>query len=300
MKLAAYFMAADPSWLRASLASYYGIVDRIFVSYDVNHLGWTGRPVPVQRCLELARKIDTDGKITELPGEFWRPDFDPMANDTHQRQVTLDAASQDADWVLHLDTDEIVLDPAAFTQAIATADENGRDGLEYPARCMYAWLGSGRYLEQSTRFGRLSASYPGTVAIRAGTRLNVARHGPASSRLWRIDFRRQNTDTAHAPGTRVDAQVRADQAILHLSWVRSEADLRSKGGSSGHAHDFDWSRAVTRWSRRQRHPYLTTLTSPLRRGAGMQWLRLGSAKLSLPPGADERTGDGWREPGQRS
>jgi hypothetical protein len=295
MRIAAYIMAGDPAWLRSSVESYYDLVDQLYVSYDEGGLSWTGQPLPVQRCLDLVREVDRARKVVYLPGTFWRPDAAPMDNDTHQRQVTLNAAAEDADWVVQLDTDEIVLDPDEFVRAIGTADANGRDGLEYPARCMYAALGDGRYLEQSSRFGRLAATYPGPVAVRTGTRLTVARQGPSPESLWRVDFRRQNTDPGHPAGARVDATVRPDQAIVHLSWVRSEADLRAKGGSSGHANDFNWSLAVAKWRWRQEHPVSTILTTPLRFGFGLRWFRLGRVAVPLAPGTDRRIGDGWSE-----
>lgn len=291
LRLAAYLMAGDAAWLRPSLASYYDMVDRIVVTYDAQRLGWTGRPVAVEECLEIVRALDSANKVEFLPGRFWRSECTPMENDTYQRQVSLAAAGRGVDWILQLDTDEIVLDAEALATEIAAAEANGREGLEYPARWMYASLGGDRYLEQSNRYGRLAAGYPGPVAVRAGARLRHARQGPEWSQLWRVDFRRKNTDPAHPRGVRVDSVVSADQAVLHLSWVRTEAELRAKGRSSSHADDLDWDRAVDRWLWHQRHPYLTVLTTPMRGGGVSRWLRIGrvpTARLDRP--VDDRDG----------
>ena len=223
LRLAAYVLAGDAAWLRQSLESYYDLVDEIVVSYDTAMLGWTGEPVPVKKCLEIAASaLDREQKVSYLQGEFWRPAFSPMENETHQRQVSLDAAANGADWIIQLDADEILLDPAAFSGALADGHVEGRSGLEYPARWMYAALGRNRYLEQSSRFGRLAAGYPGPVAVRPGTRLRVGRQGPEAAQLWRVDFRNRNTDPAHPRDIHIDGVVRPLQAILHLSWVRSE------------------------------------------------------------------------------
>ena len=283
IRITGYVMAADPAWIRASVSSYYAIVDQLVVSYDADGLGWTGDPIPVAECLDAIRAVDHQRKVLLLPGAFWRPGYSPMANDTNQRQASLDVAGQGAEWVLQIDTDEILLDEAAFVSALHDADENRRDGLEYPARWLYATVSSGRYLEQSSRFGRLAAGYPGPVAVRPGVTLRVARQGPDA--LWRVDFRARNTDPSHQPGTRVDAVVAPRSGIAHMSWVRREDEMRAKARSSSHAYDFDWDRAIDRWRRHQRHPRLAALMTPFRRGGVSRWLRL--SRIDLPAEAKQ-------------
>jgi hypothetical protein len=280
LRVAAYVLAADPAWLSAGVRSYYGLVSRIFVSYDADGRSWTGQQLPIERCLDIIRELDTDGKVTLLPGRFWRPAERPLDNDTYQRQVCIDAASEIADWIIQLDADEILLDPATFARELVAADADGRDGLEYPARCLYASLARGRYLEESRRFGGIAATYPGPVAVRAGSRLRVARQGPSS--LRRVDFRKRNTDPSHPRSSPVDAVIAPAQGMIHFSWVRSEEELRAKGRSSGHAHDFDWDKAIDSWLWHQRHPYLTALTTPLRRRPPSRWLRI--SRIELPDG----------------
>lgn len=111
MRITAYVLVADPNYLRESLLSYYDHVDRIVLSYDENATSWTGTPIPVAECLAVIDDLDVDGKCERMPGHFARLEHHPLENETYQRQLALDEAGKDADWVLQLDTDEVMLDP---------------------------------------------------------------------------------------------------------------------------------------------------------------------------------------------
>ncbi len=119
MRLHAYVLAADPAWLVQSVRSYYDLVDRIVVSYDQDATSWTGTPLEVEHCLRLLKTADPDGKIVHSPGHYARPEHKPMDNETYQRQRALDEASEGADWVLQLDTDEVFGAPATFLDCLA-------------------------------------------------------------------------------------------------------------------------------------------------------------------------------------
>lgn len=265
MRLHAYVMAADPAFLAASVLSYYGVVDRIVVSYDEDGRSWAGHEIPVDLCRSILRELDADGRCVFSPGRFVRPDLHPMEAETAQRQAALDEASSGADWVLQLDTDEVIPDVDAFVGTIASAEAAGAGGLEYPARWLYSRTAAGRFLERSGRFGGITASYPGALAVRAGARLTRARQ-PASP-LFRVDVRPWNTDPSHPRDALVHRVVDPGQAVLHYSWVRTADTMRRKLGWSGHAPDTDGAREYRRWEWRKRHPIATAAISPLR-GAG--------------------------------
>src|SRR5690606_37064795 len=206
MRVSAYVLLADPSFLAASLSAYYHLVYRVVLSYDETRTSWTGTPLPVDECLAIVETIDTDGKCVRAPGRFARLDEHPLDNDTHQRQSALDAASDGADWVLQLDTDEVMLDPDAFLASLDRAERAGAGGLHFPSRWLYSRVAPGRYLEASTRLGRPAASYPGPLAVRAGTTLTHARQ--ADVPLWRVDLRPWNTDPSHRHDAVVHEVVR--------------------------------------------------------------------------------------------
>ncbi|WP_426323443.1 hypothetical protein [Microbacterium sp. E-13] len=264
MKLHAYVLAGDPAWIAQGIGSFYGLVDRIVVSYDADGLSWSGHPLSTEESLSRIAAADSDGKVVLRPGRFSNPELMAMWAETAQRQDALDAASEGADWVLQLDTDEVVADPVAFLAAIDAAEARGASAVEYPARVLYARSSSGRFLETCGRFWSTQSSYPGPVAVRAGTTLSHARQA-AGVPTYRVDVSAWNTDPARPSTTRVDHVIPRDQALLHLSWVRTEAQMAEKRAVSGHARGRDWDRELDRWRRRMRHPYLTAAGAPFTR-----------------------------------
>jgi hypothetical protein len=279
MRLTAYVLVADPSFLAASLRAYYAHVDRIVLSYDRTSTSWTGTPLPVEECLALVKEVDVDGRCVHAPGDYVRLGDKPFDAETRQRQDALDLASQDADWVLQLDTDEVMLDPQAFLAALRRADAAGADGLDYPSRWLYSRVAPGRYLEASSRLWRPRASYPGPLAVRAGTRLRHARQ--ADVPLYRVDLGPWNTDPAHPHDATVHEVVDPEAAVLHFSWVRSPDVMRRKFGWSGHTEDYSRPVVYERWERRTRRPRAAVLGSPLRR---TDWYRL--VRVPEPPGGE--------------
>jgi hypothetical protein len=175
MKLAAYVLAADPTWVRTSVLAYYPYVSRIVVSYDRGGRGWSGAPVPARRCVAALRSIDVARKLRFVPGDHAGRHADLMAAETAQRQTALDIASAGADWVLQLDTDEVVPDAGALCRALADVPP-AYQGVAWPMRVLYRRLRGGRYLEVAAPDGGLHVEYPGPVAVRAGATLHHARN----------------------------------------------------------------------------------------------------------------------------
>lgn len=269
MRVHAYVLAADPHFLRESIAAYYDRVERIVVSYDRSARSWTGTPLPVDECLAVIRDLDAAGKCVLAPGDYARTDVDPLENDTYQRQHALDEAGDGADWVLQLDTDEVLGSLPTFVGALERADAVGAAGLDYPARWLYSRVGPGRYLEASRRFWGPAASFPGPVAVRAGTSLRLARQ--ADVPLYRVDFRPWSTDPFHPRDAVVHEVIPLEDGIVHYSWVRSDDDMQRKFGWSGHTAAYSEPQVLRRWRQRSRHPWRTVATNALRRN---DWYRL--------------------------
>ncbi|RXZ50146.1 hypothetical protein [Agromyces binzhouensis] len=264
MRLNAYVLAGDPAWIAESLGSYYPLVERIVVSYDRSHRSWSGHPLSVEESLRRISALDPEGKVVLLPGDHVAVDRSLMATETAQRQAALDAASEGADWVLQLDTDEVLPAPGVLLDQLAAADARGAGALDFPLRNLYAMTEDGRFLEQCGRFWTTQAAYPGPVAVRAGTALTVARQARGVLH-HRVDVAPRNTDPAHPRNTRVDAVIPAAHAVLHLSWVRTEEQMREKRDVSGYAANRDWDRDLARWRWRAKHPLLTTAAAPVTR-----------------------------------
>ena len=168
---------------------------------------------------------DPQGKILMLPGDHSDPDRFVLDVETEHRQSALDAASEGADWVIQLDTDELLPSPSAFAAQLALAEQRGADALEFPARIIYARTPSGRFLEQCGRLWTAQSAYPGPVAVRAGTRLSHARQA-AGSPMHRVDVAPWNTDPAHPR--------ECDSPCRHQPGPRDPAyELGADGGADG-------------------------------------------------------------------
>ena len=272
-------LLGDPTFLRASILAYYDRVDRIVLSFDESSTSWTGTTLPVERCLEIVQEIDVQGKCVSLPGRHDAHRSEPMRGETEQRQAALDAASDGADWVLQLDTDEVAPTPARLFGSLDRAQSSEAQGLDYPSRWLYARVARGRYLERTNRWWQVAASYPGPIAVRSGTRLRYARQidGP----LHRVDMRARNTDPWRARSARVDEVVGVDDAILHFAWVRAADVMERKLRWSGHAKQLADPSHYRLWLRRTRHPLAAAAGTPLRRN---DWYRV--TRIPEPPGGD--------------
>lgn len=280
-RISAYVLVADPSFLRQSLSAYYAYVDRIVLSYDRSSISWTGTSLPIDQCLRIIAEIDIDGKCEHHPGDFARLDRTAFDNETYQRQVALDEASTGADWVLQLDTDEVMLRPDVFIAMLERADKKGAAGLDFPSRWLYTRVSRGRYLEVAGRLWQSAASYPGPLAVRAGTILRHARQ--ADIELFRVDFAVPGTDRWRARDAPVHAVIPVDSAVMHFSWVRDPDMIRRKFAWSGHTDQMRPPKVLRRWLWRTRHPVLTILTTPFRRRNDGQY-RL--ARIPEPPGGE--------------
>ena len=284
MRINAYIMAADPAWIEASVLSYYDLVQKIVVSYDEEGLSWSGTPLRVDACLERLKRIDSKGKLRFYPGRFARLDCNPMKNDTRQRQCALDLAGRDADWVLQLDTDEVLADSAEFASCLAQAQHSNFSAMEYPARWLYQSAGDERYLERCSRLWRAVAGFPGPVAVRPGVQLRNARQCDAP--LFRVDFRKRNTDPCHHADAPVHRVVHPACGIIHYSWIRSEEELVSKTSAWGHSQE-NWDAEIRYWRWAGRHPRMAIMATPLMKYAR----RLRMARIPTPYPAGK-----WKAP----
>jgi hypothetical protein len=248
-KIKAYILAADPTWIECSVSAYYPCVDEIIVSYDRRGLGWTGAPVALDECLERLRAVDFDRKMKFVPGDFSGAVRDPMENDTLQRNVALQLASEDADWVLQLDTDEYLPSPAALLGALQKADLQGAGALEWPMRVLYRNLPGGRALEICARDGSDHFEYIAPVAVRSGKRLVHSRqtNGAVLRALVRGDCSSVQLSRPLAVGEVREELLNSGEAIIHNSWARSPADLRRKLASWSHASARAWIYYWARW-----------------------------------------------------
>lgn len=248
-RIKAYVLAADPTWLEQSLGAYYGLVDEIIVSYDRSSRGWTGAPIPVEECLTRLSVLDRCKKMRFVPGDFSSPVKDPMENDTLQRRIALQLASEDADWVLQLDTDEWLPAPLALFDAIERADELEVDGVEWPMRVLYRRLRTEGALEVCSTDGGDHFEYIAPIAVRAGVRLRHSRRidGRILRAVVKGDSRSLQLTRPVEAGEIREERLRPDEAIFHNSWARSPVELMRKLASWSHSGPSAWRHFFFRW-----------------------------------------------------
>lgn len=274
MRLKAYILLADPAWIEKSILSYYNAVEEIIVSYDRESRGWTGAPLAIDECLRRLKAIDGDRKMRFCPGDYYSPDRDPMANDTYQRQCAVDLAGADADWILQLDTDEVLPDPARLMDMLEYAAEKNIRAVEWPMRVFFQRLPDGRFLEICESQAEGHFEYPGPVAVRPGTRLASARR--TAGRYVRAVVLGDRSLQTNRPAETNEHRVnfcRPEEAIVHFSWVRTPAEVRSKIASWGHSdgwktwffYQLYWKSAPRFWRwYRDFHPFARGLWPALR------------------------------------
>ena len=248
-RIKAYVLAADPTWLERSVGAYYPFVDEIVVSYDRSSRGWTGAPVPVEECLTRLSVLDGDRKMRFVPGDFSSAVKDPMENDTLQRGVALQLASESADWVLQLDTDEWLPEPYALLECIESASVLGVGGVDWPMRVLYRRLGTEGALEVCAPDGEDHFEYIAPVAVRAGSRLLHSRRtgGSILRAVVRGDSRSIQLKRPLEAGEVREQRLSPNEAILHNSWARSPVELMRKLASWSHSGASAWRHFLLHW-----------------------------------------------------
>lgn len=250
MRLKAYILAADPAWIEASVLSYYDIVEEILVSYDQDSKGWTGAPVDVEECLRRLRAIDRDGKMRYSPGHYARLEHQPMENETYQRQCAIDEIGDSADWILQLDTDEVLPRSQALLDVLAEAQRMDVPAVEWPMRVLFRRLADGRFLEVCSADGKDRYEYPGPIAVRSGVRLVDARRADGTFLRPVASGDAQSLQVIRPPEARERRVTlpEASDAIIHNTWARLPASIKAKIRSWGHNVGLkSWLFYYTRW-----------------------------------------------------
>lgn len=248
-RINAYVLAADPTWIERSVNAYYPFVDRIVVSYDRNSRGWTGAPVPVEECLTRLSVLDGDRKMRFIGGDFSSAVKDPMENDTLQRGGALARASEGADWVLQLDTDELLPVPQALLDAIESAEKLALTGVEWPMRVLYRGIDATEALEVCAPDGADHFEYIAPIAVRSGTALiHSRRTGKSVLRaVVRGDSRSLQLRRPLEQGEVREERLDPGEAIIHNSWARPPLEMMRKLASWSHSGTAAWVHFLLRW-----------------------------------------------------
>ena len=236
LRLGAYILPGDSTWLAKSVAAYYPLLDDLVVPVPVNAVGWTGRKIPVESVLAMLRVLDHRGILRVVNGE-WIDVDQPMRADTAQRQAALDALVGRVDWVLQIDNDELLPDHVALRRAIDAAESEGLSAVEWPMRVLFRRTRRWVYEVVSTD-GRPRYDYPGPIAVRPDVTLVDARRveGAFLRPVVLGDDRSLQLRRTPESGERRWIELLPEDAIVHNSWARSSRDIWQKTRSWGHAN----------------------------------------------------------------
>lgn len=233
-RIGAYLLPGDPVWLASSLSRYYDVLDDLVVVAPRSGVGWTGRKLPVQECLDVVAAHDHRGIHRIVWGE-WQDTEQPMHAETSQRRAGIEAL-QAVDWILQVDNDEVLPHVDALMAAIRSAEAHHLAAVEWPMRVLYRRTSSGAYLEVVDRDGP-RYDYPGPIAVRPDVDLVDARRcaGPFLRPVVRGDDRSLQLRHDAEPGEFRDEFLEPGDAIVHNSWARTPASIRRKMTTWGHA-----------------------------------------------------------------
>jgi hypothetical protein len=272
-RLGAYVLPGDTVWLEKTLTRTYPLLDALVVPVPLDGIGWNGHPVPVDEALTIIRRVDTRGILTTVRGR-WVDPAEPMRGDTAQRQAAVDALAGTVDWVLQLDGDELLPEPAALLRAIDAAEEQKLRAIEWPMRVLFRrtrrWV-----FEVVGLHGEARYDYPGPIAVRPDVELIDARR-VAGDYLRAVvvgDHSSLQVVRPAEPSEHRWVDLRPEEAIIHNSWARPARAIRQKIRSWGHANDVGRERYF--WLRWYPSPITWRFVRNLHPFARDLWPRLG-------------------------
>ena len=100
----------------------------------------------------------------------------------------------------------------------------------------------------------------------SAARLRRTRSFADSGAVFRVDFRRTNTDPHRGSEWPVHALVGADQGIVHFARVRDKAAMRARSRYHTHAASIDWDSFFSEWELAHRRPHWFCIRYSPRRG----------------------------------
>jgi hypothetical protein len=234
-RLGAYVLPGDSTWLAYTLPRYYDLLDDLVVVAPEDRLGWTGRPVPVDECLDIVRRLDRR-HICRIRWGQWHDQHTPIRADTAQRQAGIDALSDRVDWVVQIDNDELLPHPDRLTNVLSIAASERVPAVEWPMRVLYRRGSRGRFFEVRTSTGAPNHEYPGPIAVAAGSHAVEARRcsGP-----FLRPFAPQAQGSLQLSRPPASDEIRIgclepSDAIVHNSWARDPASVHQKVRNWGH------------------------------------------------------------------
>ena len=257
----------DAETIERSVGSYYQHVEAILLSTDPSR-GWTGAPITSDGTVDLVRALDREGKLTVAAGDHYKTP-DPSLNDTLQRQDAVDRLAKlrpDLDWILQIDADEVFFHFPNLIERLAALPSRTR-AVAWWWVSAFQRTEDGRLLVVTDYEGRPMPEYFPT-GHRPPAKLESCRaihhrvKSPFLRKVLKLDYVPPLDRNAFGPY----------QAVLHLSFAKSERRIREKLSTYTHSNQIDrnrlletWLAAPTEWeSIRDFHPLTPTRWPALR------------------------------------
>jgi hypothetical protein len=199
-------VAYDWEFLKHSLPAIYNHVDSICLSVDANCKSWNGNPFHVDNggLKNFVDSIDRDKKIKILQESFYSSDRTPINNECYQRKRMAEVLGE-ADWIIQIDTDEILMNPKDFINELKKYKTYKR-----PVNIHGVWIN----LIKQTETGFI---------------YSVLKTPPLATNRPDYNYGRTN---GHF-------NIYTNSFIAHITWARPEEEVRYKLQNWGHSHEFN-------------------------------------------------------------
>jgi len=206
----------DYQYLLQSLPHYIDEVEEVILGLDKYRQTWNGNKFVVpDKFFQQLEAMDPAGKIRIVEDNFYIPNFTALENDTRERNF-LSNFVKPGNWIISLDADEVILNPAALKDYLASLSDTDVSVLA----------------QAVTVFKRL----PDAILI-------------ASSKIKVGTFPIATKAVNSYIGARYTQQrkVICPAKLVHYSWGRSEAELYMKLTNWGHSTHFDVESYFSLW-----------------------------------------------------
>lgn len=241
-----FCIAYDWELLQYALPLIYHDADVICLSIDKDRISWASEPYNFdnEKFHSLVRSIDTDNKIKILEDNFHLENLSPPENEVRQRKYIADFFGAGG-WHIQLDCDEYFLEFGRFVKYLQSLS-TGKS--KYVNVCCTS-ITLFKHIDEGFLFIKPD-SKDSTEFFPVGSRDPEFVHGRRNGHF----------------------NIYTDFVILHQSWARSQADIKSKIKNWGHKNDFDTNAYFGIWDSlnatnytalRNFHPTQPTLWSSL-------------------------------------
>lgn len=199
----------DYEYAFQSIPLLYPQADRLVLAVDKDRRTWSGGSFTLPGdFFDKIKKLDPDGKIEVLEGDFYVPGLSVMENDTRERNLLAEYLGPGG-WHIQVDSDEYFVDFRGFCQYLHSLESSGKD-----------WEVSAHWLTL------LKQERDGWFFIDSDQECF-----PVATNAPRYEQARNNFSSDLE-------RIQVPFWAIHQSWARTELEIEQKLRSWSHAKDF--------------------------------------------------------------